>query len=212
MARGDQYNPKVDVYINKAKPFAQPILEHIREVVHKAIPGVEETIKWSRPFFEVKGTILANMSAFNAHCSFGFWGEEITAVLKEAELLQPGAMGSLGRITKVEDLPGDKQFVELLKKAAKLIETGQYTSPMASRHKVAKAPVAKPEAPAEFVTALKANKAAAANFKAFSPSAKREYTDWIAEAKQDKTRAKRIADAIEWLSEGKKRHWKYENC
>ena len=212
MAKGDNYNPKVDVYINKAKPYAQPILEHIRVVVHKAIPDVEETIKWSRPFFEVKGTILANMSAFNAHCSFGFWGAEVEAILKEKELLQAGAMGSLGRITKVEDLPNDKQFVELLKTAVKFIETGQHTSPMAARHKVAKAPVVKPEAPAEFMTALKGNKAASANFKAFSPSAQREYTDWIAEAKREETRQKRIAQAVKWLAENKQRNWKYQNC
>ncbi len=101
----DNFNPKVDAYINKAKPFAQPILEHLRELVHKACPTVEETIKWSRPFFEYKGAILGNMSAFKEHCSFGFWGEEIGAVLREAKAVQDGAMGSLGRITTVKDLP-----------------------------------------------------------------------------------------------------------
>jgi hypothetical protein len=102
-------NPKVDAYIAKAQPFAQPILAHLRKLVHKGCPGVEETIKWSRPFFEYRGAILGNMSGFKQHCSFGFWGEEIGAVLRKAKAVQDGAMGSLGRITRVEDLPATRR-------------------------------------------------------------------------------------------------------
>src|SRR5471032_3099082 len=98
-------NPKVDAYIAKAQPFAQPILAHLRKLVHKGCPKVEETIKWSRPFFEYRGAILCNMSAFKEHCSFGFWGEEIGVVLREAKVLQGDAMGSFGRITRVDELP-----------------------------------------------------------------------------------------------------------
>src|SRR5580658_4847631 len=118
------FNPRVDAYIAKAKPFAQPILNHLREQVHKACPSVVETIKWSRPFFEYKGVILANMSAFNQHCKFGFWGEEIGAVLREANVVQDGGMGSLGRITSVKDLPSNKQMLSFLKQAAGFIESG----------------------------------------------------------------------------------------
>lgn len=206
------FEPRIDVYIAKSKPFAQPILIHIRELVHQACPGVVETIKWSRPFFEYKGMILGNMSAFNEHCSFGFWGEEISAVLREAKVLQPNGMGSLGRITRVEDLPAKKQLLSLLRQAVAFIDSGQYTSPIAARHKVVKAPVAAPETPPEFAKALKANKKASAAFAAFSPSCKREYVEWIADAKRDETRDKRIATAIEWISEGKQRNWKYQNC
>src|SRR3984885_2369657 len=103
-------NPKEDAYLARVQPFALPILEHLRDLVHTGCPGVEETIKWSRPFFEYKGRILGNMSAFKEHCSFGFWGEEIAAVLREGKLLQPDAMGSLGRLTRVEDLPANKQM------------------------------------------------------------------------------------------------------
>jgi uncharacterized protein YdeI (YjbR/CyaY-like superfamily) len=205
-------NPRVDTYIAKAQPFAQPILIHLRELVHKACPNVEETIKWSRPFFEYKGAILGNMSAFKEHCSFGFWGEEIAAVLREEKLLKPDAMGSLGRITSVEDLPSDKQFLSLLRQAVAFIDSGQYTSPISARQRVVKAPAPAPEAPPAFTRALKANKAAAAVFAKFSPSCKREYIDWIAEAKRDETRDKRISTAIQWITEGKQRNWKYQNC
>jgi uncharacterized protein YdeI (YjbR/CyaY-like superfamily) len=205
---------RIDLYISKAKPFAQPILIHLRELVHKACPNVEETIKWSRPFFEYKGVILGNMSAFNEHCSFGFWGEEIGSVLREANIIQDGGMGSLGRITSVNDLPSNRQMLDLLKQAAAFIDNGQYTSPIAARNKVVKAP--KPAVdelvPPEFTKALKANKKAAAVFAAFSPSCKREYVEWIAEAKRPETRDKRIATAIEWIAEGKQRNWKYQNC
>jgi uncharacterized protein YdeI (YjbR/CyaY-like superfamily) len=204
------FNPQVDAYIGKAKPYAQPILMHIRELVHKACPGVVEAIKWSRPFFEYKGAILCNMSAFKEHCTLGFWGVEISKVLREAKVLQPDAMGSLGRLTRVEDLPADKKMLEFLRKAVGFIDSGQYTSPIAARPKVAK--VQAPPAPAEFTRALKANKAAAAAFAAFSPSCKKEYVEWIVDAKRDETRDKRIATAVEWISEGKQRNWKYQNC
>jgi uncharacterized protein YdeI (YjbR/CyaY-like superfamily) len=206
------FDPRFDVYIAKSKPFAQPILIHIRELVHRACPGVVESIKWSRPFFDYKGAILCNMSAFKEHCSFGFWGEEISAVLREAKVLQPDAMGSLGRITRIEDLPADKKMLSFLRQATAFIDNGQYTSPITARHKVVKAPKPALEAPAEFTKALKASKKAAAAFAAFSPSCKKEYVEWIADAKRDETRAKRIATAVEWISEGKQRNWKYQEC
>jgi uncharacterized protein YdeI (YjbR/CyaY-like superfamily) len=204
-------NPKVDAYLAKVQPFAQPIMMHLRELVHKACPEVEESIKWSRPFFEYRGAILCNMSAFKEHCSFGFWGEEIGAVLREAGVLKEGGMGSLGRITSVAGLPSDKQMLGWIRQAAAFVDSGQYTSPIAARHKVVKQ---KPslDTPAEFKTALQRNKKAAAVFAAFSPSCKREYVEWIAEAKRQETRDKRIATAVEWIAEGKQRNWKYQNC
>ena len=204
--------PRVDLYISKAKPFAQPILVHLRQLVHKACPNVEEAIKWSRPFFDYKGVILANMSAFKEHCSFGFWGEEIGAVLREAKVIQDGGMGSLGRITSVQDLPSDKQMLAFLKQAVSFIDSGNYTSPIAARNKVVKAPVPPLETPSEFTQALIASKAASKVFTAFSPSCKREYIEWIADAKRPETRAKRIGTAIEWIAEGKQRNWKYQSC
>ena len=204
--------PKIDLYIAKSKPFAQPILIHIRELIHKACPNVQETIKWSRPFFEYKGVILGNMSAFNEHCSFGFWGEEISSVLREAKVLQPDAMGSLGRLTHIDDLPSDRQMLDLLRNAVSFIDSGHYTSPIAARNKVVKAPKPAIEPPPEFIKALKANKKASAAFAAFSPSCKREYVEWIADAKRAETRDTRIATAVEWISEGKQRNWKYQNC
>jgi uncharacterized protein YdeI (YjbR/CyaY-like superfamily) len=204
-------NPRVDAYLMKVQPFAQPIMRHLRELVHKACPEVEETIKWSRPFFQYRGAILCNMSAFKEHCSFGFWGEEIGAVLREAAVLKEGGMGSLGRITSVADLPSDKQMLGWIRQAAAFVDSGQYTSPIAARHKVVKQKTSL-NTPAEFKTALQRNKKAAAVFAAFSPSCKREYVEWIAEAKRQETRDKRIATAVEWIAEGKQRNWKYQNC
>lgn len=205
-------DPKVDAYIEKAQPFAQPILLHLRKLVHKAVPGAEEAMKWSRPFFLYKGAILANMSAFKEHCSFGFWGEEIGAVLREANVVQDGGMGSLGRITSVKDLPSEKDMLAFIRRATGFIDSGEYTSPIAARNKVVKAPKPAAKASPEFVAALKKNKKAAAVFEAFSPSCKREYVEWIAEAKREETRDKRIAQAVEWIAEGKQRNWKYQNC
>ena len=205
-------NPKVDAYVCNAQPFAQPILEHLRELVHKGCPGVEETIKWSRPFFEYRGSILGNMSAFKEHCSFGFWGEEIGGLLREAGVLERDAMGSLGRITSVADLPPDKQMLSWIRQAAAFVDSGQYTSPIAARRRVVKAPRPAAEVPAELASALKRSKKAGAQFAAFSPSCQREYVEWIAGAKRPETRAKRIETALQWIAEGKQRNWKYQNC
>jgi uncharacterized protein YdeI (YjbR/CyaY-like superfamily) len=206
------FNSKVDAYVARAQPFAQPIMERLRQLIHKACPEVEETIKWSRPFFEYRGAILCNMSGFKEHCSFGFWGEEMSVVLRGAKVLREDGMGSLGRITGLKDLPSDKQMLGWIRQAAGFVDSGQHTSPIAARRKVVKPPKPVLETPAELATALKRNRKAAAVFAALSPSCKREYIDWIAEAKRAETRDKRIATAVEWITEGKQRNWKYQNC
>lgn len=206
----ENLNPKVDAYIAKAQPFAQPILKHLRKLVHAGCPAVEETIKWSRPFFEYGGAILGNMSAFKAHCSFGFWGQDMSAVLNKAKVAQDGAMGSLGRITRVEDLPSDAEMVAWIRQAAAAVDSGQHVSPIAARQRVVKPAKAALKAPAELVSALKKNKKASATFEAFSPSCRREYIEWIVEAKRPETRDKRIEQALEWMAEGKQRNWKYQ--
>jgi uncharacterized protein YdeI (YjbR/CyaY-like superfamily) len=208
----NELNPRVDAYIDKAQPFAHPILEHLRKVMHKGCPQIEEAIKWSHPFFVYRNTIMAHMAAFNEHCAFGFWGEEIAAKLHEAGAVQNGAMGTLGRITSIKDLPAEKVMLGWVREAAALIDSGQHTSPIAARRKMVKAPKAAPRPSPEFAAALKKNKKASAVFAAFSPSCKREYVDWIAEAKREETRDKRIVQAIEWIAEGKQRNWKYQNC
>jgi uncharacterized protein YdeI (YjbR/CyaY-like superfamily) len=210
MSPSPKFNPKVDAYIAKAQPFAQSILEHIRTLVHKASPDVEETIKWSRPFFEYRGVILGNMSAFKRHCAFGFWGVEIGAVLREAKALKDGAMGSLGRITSVKDLPSDKALLDLVRKATGFVDSGQHTSPISVRQRVVKAPKPALKMPSEFAAALKKNKKASAGYEVLSPSCQREYIEWIADAKRPETRDKRIETAVEWIAEGKQRNWKYQ--
>lgn len=211
-AKAESFDPRVDVYINKANPFAQPILSYLRELLHKAVPDVTETIKWSHAFFEYKGCILANMAAFKEHCSIGFWGREMTPVLKRAKVLQDGAMGSLGRITSIKDLPPKQSLLALFKQAGAYIDDGQYTSAMAGRSRNTMARAAKPalETPAELAAALKKNKAASKVFEAFSPSCKREYIEWITEAKRPETRELRLTQAVEMIAEGKQRNWKYQ--
>jgi uncharacterized protein YdeI (YjbR/CyaY-like superfamily) len=204
--KNPELNPKVDAYIAKSQPFAQPILSHIRELVHKACPEVEETIKWSMPFFQVRGVILGHMAAFKQHCAIGLWGPEMNAILNAAGLHSEDGMGSLGKITSLKDLPADKQMLGYYRHAAELIVTGQRTKSLVRPKKPA------PEIPAELTAALKKNKAAAKVFAAFSPSCQREYSDWITEAKRPETREKRITQAVEWIAEGKQRNWKYQNC
>ena len=195
-------DPRIDAYIAKAAPFARPILEKVRERVHAAIPEAEETMKWSAPGFTVDGKILLILAAFKAHAAINFWrGQEIGDGSPKA-----GAMGQFGKLTSLDDLPSDEELDALIREAAALARTAP--APRKTKHTPKPAPAMHPE----FAAALaKAPKAKAA-LNGFSPSAQREYLEWIGEAKQDATRQKRITDAVEWLSEGKKRHWKYESC
>jgi len=208
----EQTDPRVDAYIEKAAPFAQPVLTHLRTLMHQACPRATESVKWGMPFFVQNGVILTNMAAFKQHCAFGFWGPEMKRVLARDGLEASEAMGTLGRITTIKDLPSNKQMLDLLRQAKDFIDSGNYTSPIAARNKVVKAPKPAPEIPIEFTQALKANKAANKVFANFSPSCQREYTEWITEAKRPETRDKRIAQAVEWIAEGKQRNWKYQNC
>ncbi len=203
-----EFNPKIDAYIEKAAPFAKPVLEHLRGLVHKACPDVEEAMKWSMPFFVYKGQILANMAAFKAHCSFGLWGKEIVEAMRKDGLLVEGGMGSLGKIASVKDLPKDAALLGYLRQAVVFGKVGSKTFPKRGV-KAAKPEV---EVPAALAAALKKNKTAAKVFAEFSPSCKREYVDWIADAKREETRDKRVAQAVEWMAEGKQRNWKYQNC
>jgi hypothetical protein len=198
----------VDAYIAKAGGFAQPVLRYLREVVHEGAPGVEEAMKWSMPFFVYKGVILGNMAAFKAHCSFGLWGPEVVGTLREEGVAQGGNMGSFGKIASVEELPGRKKLVGYVRLAAKAIADGDRTKAW-SRPKVAKAEAVVPDA---LVVALKKNKAAEKQFEAMPPGCRREYCQWIAEAKREETREKRVETAVEWIAEGKARNWKYETC
>ena len=195
-------DPRVDAYIAKAAPFAKPILTRIRSAVHKGCPHVQETMKWSFPHFDYKG-MLCGMAAFKEHCTLGFWK---ASLLAGAGIPDTGkdAMGQFGRITSVDDLPSEKELVALVRQAARLNDEGVKVV----RGK--KAPKPMPKAPPAFLKALRANTRAKGAYDTFSPSHRREYLEWITEAKTDATRDKRIATTIEWLAEGKSRNWKYE--
>lgn len=193
-------DPRVDTYIESRAEFARPLLAWVRERFHAALPEVEETIKWSHPFFTLGGKPLANMAAFKAHMSFGFWNRQDNETGKEGE-----AMGQFGRIESLADLPDAAEVERLIREAAAKLGEAKPPRPRA-------APKGEAEVPPELAEALAGDDAAAATFNAFPPGCRREYCEWIAEAKRPETKAKRVAEAIGWMREGKKRNWKYENC
>ncbi len=195
-------DPRIDAYIERSAEFAQPILAHLRELVHKACPDVTETLKLSMPSFEYKG-ILCGMAAFKAHCTLMFWKQSLLE--SDAFPERKTAMGSFGRLTSLTDLPKDKVVIGLVHQAMELNDKGI---------KVPKKTAEKKElaVPDDLAAALHKNKKAGTHFDKFSLSQRREYVEWITEAKSDATRNKRLATAVEWLSEGKRRNWKYEKC
>lgn len=195
-------DPRIDAYIERTADFAKPVLLHLRQLIHSTCPDVKETLKWSMPSFEYKG-ILCGFAAFKNHCTFGFWKQSL---MESDEFSQTKtAMGSFGRLTSLKDLPSDAVMKKLIKQAMKLNDDGIKVE----RKKTPKAEIAVPDS---LAAALKKNRKAAATFEAFPPSCKREYIEWITEAKTEPTRDKRLATTIEWLAEGKRRNWKYEKC
>jgi uncharacterized protein YdeI (YjbR/CyaY-like superfamily) len=197
---------RVDLYIANAATFARPILHELREMVHEGCPDVEESIKWSRPFFLYKG-MFCYMSEFKHHCAFGFWsGSRILG--EDVVESGTGARGQFGRITSLQDLPPRRTFLNHVKKAAKLKDKDA-ASPPPPKPRRTKPPLAVPD---YLTAALRKNKKAQAAFESFSPSQRRDYIEWLIEAKAETTRQRRLETAIEWISEGKSRNWKYEKC
>ena len=200
-------DPRIDAYVEKKADFAKPVLKHLRQLVHKACPGVEETIKWGMPYFDYKGNALCGMAAFKEHCTFLFWKARL---LKDPEKIlqveERGAMGNFDRITSLKDLPSDKILIAYIKEAAKLNENDIKLPPRK------KAAVVELKMPLDFAAALKKNKKAQTVFQNFPAGKKKEYIVWITEAKTEPTKIKRIETAVEWIAEGKGRNWKYEKC
>lgn len=188
---------RVDEFIAKAAPFAQPILTHLRELVHREQPDVAEAIKWGMPFFTLNGRNLCGMAGFKSHCAF---------IVEDAGSRGGEGMGHFGKIRSFEELPSDKVLAELIGKRAEALRGGT--------KKVAKprAPRPDPSMPEDLAAALAAMQGVREQFDGMSPSQRREYIDWIVDAKRPETRAKRVAQSAEWIAEGKKRNWKYEKC
>lgn len=196
-------DPRVDAYIEKSADFAKPILTHIRNLVHRAFPDITETLKWSMPAFEHKG-LVCGFAAFKQHCAFNFWKQSLLE--QGAFPAEKTAMGSFGRITSKKDLPADAVMIKLIRQAVELNDKG-------IKVEKKKTAATKELLVPDYVTAaLKMNKAAQKTFENFPYSCKKEYVEWITEAKTDPTRERRLATTIEWLAEGKRRNWKYENC
>ncbi|ASU33344.1 DUF1801 domain-containing protein [Mucilaginibacter xinganensis] len=201
----EQYDARVDAYIEKAAPFAKPILEQIREIVHKTSPLITETVKWGMPFFEYKGPVCM-MASFKQHLGFGFWK---ASRLNDPKRLIRGsdeeaAAGSFGRIEKMEDLPPAEALADFIRQIMAINESG------VKEPKKTVAPKPEIAMPADFNDLLSGNPKALEHFFNFSPSKKKEYLEWIVESKSDATRQKRMEQALEWISEGKSRHWKYQ--
>ncbi len=194
-------DPRIDAYIAASADFAQPILNWLRDRVHTACPDVDESIKWGMLAFSWRGRPLAHMGAFKAHATFGFWSRDKLTTGKEGE-----AMGQFGRIAGLDDLPPPAEVEAQVTAQMALIETGDAV------RRPPRKPKPEAEVPEALAEALARDEAASATFDGFPPSARRDYCDWIAEAKRPETRDKRVADAVAWMREGKRRNWKYENC
>ena len=196
---------RVDDYIGEAAPFAKPVLIYLRELLHRVVPDCEESIKWRMPFFIVAGRNIAHMAAFKHHCAFGIWSPAVAAEIKAQGGESETVMGNFGRITSIKDLPPEKTMARYVKMAAEGARAGKPTMP--KRKPKPKGPI---ETPPAFARALARTPGAKKAFELLRPSHQREYTEWIAAAKREETRDRRIAKTLDLLAEGKSFNWKYE--
>jgi uncharacterized protein YdeI (YjbR/CyaY-like superfamily) len=197
-------DPRIDAYIARAPDYARPILGYVRAAVTGASPKIEETLKWGRPHFLYKG-LVCGVSAFKAHCAFGFWRGSL--VVRPPSGRSAGGMGQFGRVTRVADLPSRAAIGKLVRAAMALNDAGVKSPTRAKR-----APRPPARVPADLARGLKADAKARATFAALSPSGKREYVEWLADAKRAETRERRLATTLEWLAAGKSRNWQYETA
>jgi len=194
-------DPRVDAYIAKSAGFARPILTHLRELVHATVPEVTEEVKWGMPAFSYKG-MMVGFAAFKEHAALNFWKHKLIF----GEERPDDAMGSFGRITTLADLPADEVLAGYLREAKRLNDEGVRAPPREKPAEERK----EPAVPDDLVAALETSPAAMEHFEKFSPSKRKDYVEWITEAKSGATRKKRLDTAVEWIAEGKGRNWKYE--
>lgn len=200
-------DPRIDGYIERAAPFAQPILRHLRALVHEGCPDATETMKWNFPHFLAHGRILFSVAAFQRHCAAGFWAQEVADRAATAAGVEAEAMGQLGKITSLDDLPPRRLLLRWVRLGAELAAGGKPGRPRPAR---ARRPEA--EVPLDLARELAADSVARAHFESFPPSAREEYLEWLREAKRPETRARRLQQTLEWVAAGRRRNWKHQNC
>ena len=138
--------------------------------------------------------------------AIGPQGQQLVDVIRREHAGGRVEPAQLGRITALSDLPDEKTLLRYVRKAAALNDQG-----VKAPNRAKKPPASRElEIPDDLQAALHASPQAAAAFEGFSYSHKKEYVDWINEAKRAETRAQRLATTIEWLAQGKHRMWKYE--
>lgn len=200
-------DPRIDAYLDESADFARPILRRLRALVHQARPEAVETLKWGHPAFVIDGKILCIVAGFKAHCGIVFWHQGMKKEIEAGGAKVVRAMGQMGRIEKMGDLPTDAALIRYFRRAAELITSGVPARPPSTKKPRPELPV-----PKDLAALLVKNKKAAETFVNFPPSQRRDYIEWITEAKRDGTRQVRLTTTLEWLAQGKPRNWKYMNC
>lgn len=196
---------RVDAYIAKQQPFAKEICTRVRAIVHEAAPDITEDIKWGHVAFMHKG-IVCGLAAFKHHVVFHFWKASLLGGSHARRSTDDKTLEQLAKLKSVDELPSKSVIASLVKAAVKLNDGAVKVpkSPMAA--KKTKAPL---RTPPSLAKALARNAKAKSTYQGFSPSHKREYVEWICDAKSVETRDRRIEQALGWMSEGKPRNWKY---
>lgn len=197
----NEASENITAYIEKATPEFKEVMIALRSVLNNPNFDIKEDWKWGAPNFNNEGMICW-LAHFRNHVGMNFF--KGTLIKDKYNLFTHYREEKGNRQLKFSDINQiiPEQIEYYIEEAIKLNQ---------ENIKVVKKEI-DTSLPLDLETELNNNPKAKMFFESLAPSYKRDYIEWIEEAKREATRTKRLATTMEWLSEGKKKNWKYENC
>ncbi|MCB0792148.1 MAG: DUF1801 domain-containing protein [Flavobacteriales bacterium] len=195
---------RINSHIAEQDEWKRRLMVRLRQLIHQVDPGIEETWRWNGPHFDRNG-IMLGMSAHKTCVSIWF---HKGALLKDPRrLFEPlekdEAKGMRVYKLKESDAIDEKAFTELVKQAVKLNEDGVKLSEAKPARKTL-------VVPPELESVLKKDQHAMTNWEGFSYSKKKDYIEWVTDAKREETRKRRIAQAFQLIRDGLALNERYE--
>jgi len=187
----------IDEAFSKFTGFQKEYCNHLRKLIHKAMPDVKEDWKWG-PNFNVNG-MVCGVWGFKDHVKLVFF--KGSAMKDTYKLFNQGKENEGNRSINFSsaDKIDDKKIIEYLKEAAEINRKGI---------KLVKKEI-KVVMPAILVKALNKDKASKTYFESLAPSHRRDYADYISQAKQEETQLRRLDKVMEMLTDKRTLNDKY---
>jgi hypothetical protein len=191
-----QPQERINLYIAELPDWQRKHLVRVRQLIHSTEERIEEAWRGNAPHFDHQGSLIG-MHAFKSCVSIWF---HKGASLKDGHgLFKLTEKDAEREVRKYKIHEGEsineKAFLDLLKQALKVnaAQAGGAETKPTSRALVV---------PSDMEQVLRKDEQAWAQWEGLAASHKREYVEWITDAKQDETRKRRLAKALEMIRDG----------